>query len=1107
MAKALVYLVNGGLSPNVETTDTFASWIDTTNQLVYDMGTVVLTATANAQPNGTTSAAGWTIGNSHLEGFLSANTLIAATALRGGTVSTTTDLTITSNTIFSQGSLVLVGANTNNFTVNANNALFTSNVAIASTSKTFTISAANTTINDGAVYVKTSAWFTGATTDILGTSAIVTSNTTFTSNTMFANVDVITLGANATDSLVVNSIADFNSNTNVDGILTVTANANFTGTNTTFTAIEATGEIRLKGAAARVLKTQSTSATLYDLQVVLANTAGSVTPLVVNSTGILPGVTTTFDLGGTSFRWNKGWVKDLDVANSAVITNQLSVSGNVAFTGANTTVTDLEATGEIRLKGAVAETIRIQSTTASQQSLNVILTSNAAVSVTPLVVNSTSVSPGATTTFELGTTSARWNKLWVKDIDVSSTTGVGVNLSANVVIGKDLTISGNLTVNGTTTLASNVVLSVAESTFANTTVTNLFTMGAVARINSDFLPLTTTTYNLGSTSLRFTNVWATTFNGALSGNATTATTLQNARTINGVSFNGSANITVTANTNNTLTRGTYLTGANFDGSSATTWAVHATDLNTASKVVARDANGSFAANTITATTVTANLTGAVTGNASTATTLQTARTINGVSFNGSANITVTANTNATHTRGTYLTGGNFDGSTAVTWAVDADTAATASKVVVRDASSNFAANTITAALTGNASTATSLQTGRTINGVSFNGSANITVTANTNALLTRGTYLTGSNFDGSTATTWAVDATTTATASKVVVRDATSNFAANTITAALAGNASTATTLETARNINGVPFDGSANITVTANTNATLTRGTYLTGSNFNGSTATTWAVDADSAATASKVVARDASSNFAANTITAALFSGSGASLTSLNGTNISSGTVADARIATTLVRTSTTLTPGEGVYGGGDFSANRSFGVDTTVVRTANTQTITGVTTMSNLRLSGSMLPTVTDVTNLGSATFEYLNVYSVNFVGTATSAKYADLAEYYLADAVYGIGTVVAVGGTAEVTAATDLNGHSVIGVVSENPAFIMNSELVNGTAIALKGRVKVKVCDEVKKGDRLAASNVPGYAWVDNTKSGWSFAIALEDGIDLVEAVIL
>ena len=1107
MAKALVYLVNGPLSPNVESTDTFASWIDTTNQLVYDMGTVVLTATANAQPNGTTSAAGWTNGNSHLEGFFSANTLIASTALRGGTVSTTTDLLITSNTVFSQGSLVLVGANTNNFTVNANNTLFTSNVAISNTSKTFTISAANTTINDGAVYVKTSAWFTGSTTDILGTTAIVTSNTTFTSSTMFANVDLITLGANASDSLVVNSIADFNSNTNVDGILTVTANAAFTGTNTTFTAIEATGEIRLKGAAARVLKTQSTSATLYDLQVVLANTAGSVTPLVVNSTGILPGVTTTFDIGGTSSRWNKGWVKDLDVANSAVITNQLSVSGNVSFTGANTTVTDLEATGEIRLKGSSAETIRIQSTTSSQQSLNVVLTSNAAVSITPLTVNSTGIIPGASVTFDLGGTSARWNKLWVKDIDVSSTSGVGVNLSANVVIGRDLSVSGNLVVSGTTTLSSNVVLQVAESTFANSTVTNLFTLGAAARLNSDILPQTTTTYNLGSTTLRYSNVWASTFTGALTGNATTATTLETARTINGVSFNGSANITVTANTTNTLTRGTYLTGSNFNGSAATTWAVDATDTNTASKVVVRDTNGSFSANAITATTITANLTGAVTGNASTATTLQTARTINGVSFNGSANITVTANTNATLTRGTYLTGSDFDGSTARTWSVDADPAATASKVVARDSSSNFAANTITAALSGNATTATTLQTARTINGVSFNGSGNITVTANTNSTLTRGTYLTGSNFDGSTATTWAVDATTTATASKIVARDSLGNFAANTITADLSGNASTATTLETARTINGVSFNGSGNITIAASTTNTLTRGGYLTGTNFNGSAATTWAVDADSAATASKVVARDASANFAANTITATLFSGSGVSLTSLNGSNISSGTVADARIATTLVRTSTALTAGEGISGGGDLSASRQFDVDATVVRTANTQTITGVTTMSNLRLSGAMLPTVNNTTNLGAAGNVYLAAYATTFYGTATSAQYADLAEKYLADDVYDVGTVIAVGGVAEVTAASIDNASAVLGVVSDKPAYLMNSELVSGTAIALKGRVPVKVTGEVKKGDRLAPSTTPGYAWVDNTRGAWSFAIALENGNNMVEAVIL
>lgn len=89
--------------------------------------------------------------------------------------------------------------------------------------------------------------------------------------------------------------------------------------------------------------------------------------------------------------------------------------------------------------------------------------------------------------------------------------------------------------------------------------------------------------------------------------AGTADTLTTARTINGVSFNGSANITITANTTNTLTRGTYLTGSNFNGSAATTWAVDATTTNTASKVVARDASGNFSAGTITATGIAASL--------------------------------------------------------------------------------------------------------------------------------------------------------------------------------------------------------------------------------------------------------------------------------------------------------------------------------------------------------------------------------------------------------------------------------------------------------------------------------------------------------------------
>ena len=91
-------------------------------------------------------------------------------------------------------------------------------------------------------------------------------------------------------------------------------------------------------------------------------------------------------------------------------------------------------------------------------------------------------------------------------------------------------------------------------------------------------------------------------------------------------------------------------------------------------------------------------------------------------------------------------------------ATDANTAST---LVKRDVSGNFTAGTITAALTGNASTATTLATARTINGTSFNGSANITITASTTNALTIGTGLSGTSFDGGSAVTIAIDTGTT----------------------------------------------------------------------------------------------------------------------------------------------------------------------------------------------------------------------------------------------------------------------------------------------------------------------------------------------------------
>lgn len=113
------------------------------------------------------------------------------------------------------------------------------------------------------------------------------------------------------------------------------------------------------------------------------------------------------------------------------------------------------------------------------------------------------------------------------------------------------------------------------------------------------------------------------------------------------------------------------------------------------------------------------------------------------------------------------------------------------------------------------------------------------------------------------------------------------------------------------------------------------------------------------------------------------------------------------------------------------------------------------------------------------LGASNNRWNTVYATTFNGVATTAQYADLAEIYLADKEYEFGTVVKIGGPAEVTETTEWADLDVFGVVSQNPAYLMNSE-ADGVPVALAGRVPVKVVGKVKKGDRLVSSSVPGYA---------------------------
>jgi hypothetical protein len=123
-----------------------------------------------------------------------------------------------------------------------------------------------------------------------------------------------------------------------------------------------------------------------------------------------------------------------------------------------------------------------------------------------------------------------------------------------------------------------------------------------------------------------------------------------------------------------------------------------------------------------------------------------------------------------------------------------------------------------------------------------------------------------------------------------------------------------------------------------------------------------------------------------------------------------------------------------------------------------------------------------------------------------GTATSARYADLAENYVADADYEEGTVLMFGGMHEVTLAAN-ETRKVIGVISKNPAHLMNSELKadHVATIALQGRVPVKVKGKIAKGDMLVSAG-DGYAKAhDDPRMGMVIGKALED-FDGEEGVI-
>jgi hypothetical protein len=187
------------------------------------------------------------------------------------------------------------------------------------------------------------------------------------------------------------------------------------------------------------------------------------------------------------------------------------------------------------------------------------------------------------------------------------------------------------------------------------------------------------------------------------------------------------------------------------------------------------------------------------------------------------------------------------------------------------------------------------------------------------------------------------------------------------------------------------------------------------------------------------------------------------------------------------------------------GSGTTTRSLTAGTNIGITNNT----GVS--GNITIDGSTTPTVSQISksgtdgtgDIGQAANRFGTIY-----GTATSAKYADLAEKYTTDQEYDPGTVIVVASAGDTEGtASYTTGQRVLGVVSTNPAFIMNDEL-DGQAIALRGRVPVKVVGPIRKGQALIC-NQDGKGIYGDTSN--SFAIALETNeehtVKLVECVIL
>jgi hypothetical protein len=439
----------------------------------------------------------------------------------------------------------------------------------------------------------------------------------------------------------------------------------------------------------------------------------------------------------------------------------------------------------------------------------------------PITLGTTSLAAGGTFTSVTGLSS------------VGATNFTG-NLTGNVTGNLTGDVTGNLAGNATTATTAGNITATSNNTLTSlpslvqvgTITSGVWSGTAIAnnKLANSSLTIGSTNITLGAssntlaglstvTSTNFTGSLTGDVTGNLTGNAGTATRLATARNINGVSFDGTSNITIAAEAN-TLS-GTTL-ASNVVSSSLTSVGT-ITSGTWSGSTIAIEKGGTGATS---ASAARSNLGLVIGTNVQSPITLGTTSLAAGGTFTSVAGLSSVGATNFTGNLTGNVTG-NVTGDVTGNLLGNATTATTAGNIT---ASSNSTLTSLPSLVqVGTITTGVWSGTAVAYDKLALTGNIkNTDISASAAIADTKLATITTAGKVSNSATT----ATDANTASAIVARDASGNFTANTIAATLSGTASAANKLTTARNINGVSFDGTSNITITADAN-TLT-GTTL---------------------------------------------------------------------------------------------------------------------------------------------------------------------------------------------------------------------------------------------------------------------------------------